>query len=365
MMRVVISYAVGGSTSVAVNAVLRNALKYTDSPIVVHVSQGSPTWSVDYNRTVSHKRMHVNPTHLLVVKHTPSILLAHISNWRFCEGRIHLCNDIHGRFVLMSANSVLFRPGLERFAASHSHAAQGGCTVSGANSRPGMTADSVWDKALKVVQWDEEISAHDASRQPHVNHHGNLSAHDRSVLARWGRPVWNLLASRTPPGWSASPISMGRHEGTFYAFGTMRKFVRAFDGSIFAQAAQLQQDRAKCDCYCFLYNGTACAINPWTGNTKFAVEHGCLGGCTFEELLLPSFAAQQSTTEAWKHAPPPAILHVSDISLADWHADRNTTMLLHELTHKIAASSQLQHVFGVKVPRHSFIQVERMLLKTY
>ena len=383
-LQVVVSYAVGGSTSNSVNSVLANALRYTSGPLIVHVSIGAPTWSSGYNQSIHHPRMHVNPTRLRVEKHTPAILAAHLSNWQFCERRAELCGgQAAGRFVLMSSNSVLIRPGLESFVRQHvASNSQSVGIVTVNSSAANITSAEAWE-CLHDAEWEPAWASRQAWRRPLTS----TSALRSPAYERWGRPVWSLLARAPPAGWASSPLSMGRHEGSFYSFQLMRAFLRAFEGSQFARAAQLQQDgwpadgvarkdgmapagvapagvaaATRCECYCFLFAGTECAFEPWASRSSMgrASAARCLGGCTFEELLLPTFAAQQLPAAQWARAPPPAVLHLEGAELNEWERD-GRRHLLAELPPLIGARPFLAHVFGVKVPKHAFPQVERHL----
>ena len=338
---------------------LLNALEFTVAPLVVHQSRSAFAAKAYSNDTSRVARLHLNPTHLWVAKHTPAVLAAHLSNWVFCESKAHLCGGQgDGRFVIMSTNSVLFRPGTENFVRQYLASNPQGKIILRANNSQPITADSVW-RGLVDLEWEAEKSSQRRDRQR--LHYRNQSGEQ---VAGWGRPVWNLLASRPPAGWASGPVSSGRHEGSFYAFRLMRDFMAAYEGSVFQQVAQLQQAHARprCDCYCFLFRGTECNKNPWLYPKLFATTmQRCHGGCTLEELLLPTFAAQQLSAGEWSRAPPPGIMHVGGASLATWQKVNETRHLLHDLTQKVQSSRRFRHVFGIKVPHHSFQHVALML----
>ena len=120
-----------------------------------------------------------------------------------------------------------------------------------------------------------------------------------------------------------------RHEGSFWPMSTVRAFVSAaFNGTIFEEAAQAQQQGQGCPCFCRLYNGTPC------GTPRSAFVEGCVGACTFDELLLPTFAAQSlgtSATPEWRSASPALVLHVEGVSLAALQREVATRGLLEDL----------------------------------
>lgn len=96
--KVVFSFAVGADSSRAVEGVLRNAVRYLTSPIMVHVSSNSRFyWPSTLEFVANHsQQLMLNPRRLRVVKHTPGVLHAHISNWLYCCSVSRPCHNASG-----------------------------------------------------------------------------------------------------------------------------------------------------------------------------------------------------------------------------------------------------------------------------
>jgi hypothetical protein len=102
---VVLSFALGGWSSVALHGGLQNAVLFTVCPLIVHVSANSHL-NADLDGLMRRTpRVHFNPMRLNVTKHNPSVLAAHLSNFEFCS-RPHMPCDAAptGRLVLMATN---------------------------------------------------------------------------------------------------------------------------------------------------------------------------------------------------------------------------------------------------------------------
>jgi hypothetical protein len=110
------------SSQSSIEGVLGNVLEFTVSTAFIHMSSGS----VLTNRTMSwvqqQERLILNPKQLRVSKLTPGPLAAHLSNFALCEQLGMPCakGGSARYFVLLAANQVLVRHGLEAWVESHS-----------------------------------------------------------------------------------------------------------------------------------------------------------------------------------------------------------------------------------------------------
>lgn len=235
--RVVLSYALQSSWRIiqsdAAHA-LTNALTFTSSPIILHISAEDPLLPGGIPRDSSWvriwPRIHVNPQQVRVTKHTPSILAAHLSNFAHCDRPGMPCRLAggNGRFVILSQNVVLFRHGLEDWVSRH----QLSFCLSDACSDVGCRMCSHYQHTLPGLRQHLAQLAWRTHSQglesPLVGWMRNATAarDDRYVLrrSRWQAAFYRWMRSVTVrrseggvwAGQRASPLGSMPHEGSFY-----------------------------------------------------------------------------------------------------------------------------------------------------
>ena len=390
---VVVSMALGGPSFAF--AALKNVALFTSTAhLITHLSDGSD-WgpqtsssSVDAWITKSAPgRVTLNPQHLRVSPGTPGVLGAHLSNFRLCETR-RLCDAPNAKFVLLAANVVLLRHGLERHVSAHSMSfcVHNSCTdLAGPDAR---SLDSLhWDtghvgaSGRRVVA---ESLPSSLARRMRLN---TLSRND-SVVTKdtWVSDFVQLMHSGAlAPDWLARPINLMPHEGTFYPMHLIRNFLsKGFQaGSVFAAALERQQGvslrERKCPC-CGLYQ-----------TKSFGPKR--LGSCCLEELLLPTFAWQQfphllrtsvppSVVRVWADLNPrratalPSVPHNGGArgsqsyskcqgggTCRGHHHESAAQNITHLVCQLLAAPRGLRHFFGFKVPHFYFGKVHMVLQK--
>ena len=169
-------------------------------------------------------------------------------------------------------------------------------------------------------------------------------------------------------------------EGSFYPFGLLHSFVReVWSGSVFEQASERLQNGTACPCLCLLYANDAHGCGR-EGAQSHAPEQGCTGACTFEETLLPTFAAQRVTDEAeWRHASPPIVLSVLAARSVNWSATSSAIVRFGAAALRDSALPNGSHpsiqgggggggggggvpyLFALKIPRHAFPETELLV----
>jgi hypothetical protein len=162
-------------------------------------------------------------------------------------------------------------------------------------------------------------------------------------------------------------------EGSFYPFGLLHAFVReVWSDSVFEEASERLQNGTACPCMCLLYTNDTHGCGK-EGAQSHAPEQGCTGACTFEETLLPTFAAQRVTDEAeWRRASPPIVLSVLPSRSVNWSATSSALVrfgaavlrsALPNGSHPSAAgrSGGVPYLFALKVPRHAFPETELLV----
>ena len=340
--QVVFSFAVGADSSNAVDAVIRNAVAFTKGLIILHVSSNSRYYRQDTLDFVANQtslgRVRFNPKRLQVFKHTPAVLAAHLSNWEYCSRGSLPCTREHGMWVLMSTNQVLFRHGIEEWIGRHG----GGSSTWWQDLPSGLVALHEWatSRNLSALHIPPTVRVH-----PFIPRRVNNS--------RYAAAFARLFENRSmlPSGLQASPIvTYAPHEGSFYSFRVMRQFMVMYKGSIFDRVAIAQQtSQDPCPCLCHLYAHEDCGHPDKSGD----VSLGCAGGCTFEETLLPTFAAQQAHPTAM--TSPPVVLSATLTGSWPHEATVAREMAVGSLALDILGNRMaMPYLFGIKVPRHAF-----------
>ena len=381
---VVLSYAIR-STVKARELLIRNAVMFTHAPLLVHVCRGlDQNFSVAMRRWLkTHAaRVHTNPAQLRVVKNTPSVLAAHLSNFEFCERPGMPCAaSVHGglRFVLMATNQALFRPGLEQWVQEHSlsFCITNMCTDIGDSSLFAVNGHGLerWRQQVDRLSWRGEPQQSALYRS--VQTAARASADTIIVNDSWAHLFAALLRHGGAGGaWAARPVNFMPHEGSYYPVHVLRHFLRCgLQGSIFSLAAA-QCEPCRC---CTLY-----ARVRVTDASKVACDCAALrrldlrGSCALEELLLPTFV--------WQHyahllptASPPVVLRawaslgrLAHKATSPPQNHSNTTPgeprtgneLDHLASYLIDDPSRFGHLFGLKVPRHDFDHLVALFRRT-
>ena len=378
--------------------ILTNLLDFTTSPIIIHLSteevlkNGLPQHATSW--VERHPRLHFNPEQLKVAKLTPSVLAAHLSNFLHCDQPGKPCaggGRAMGRFVLLAQNLVLFRPGLEHWVAAHSvsFCIWDVCTDLGCGNcshyrktLPGLQED------LRGIAWVEQGQRESPlvqrmRRQVAQAEDGVIRTRDWFLpFVRWVSQHGSDARHGSWPRRSG-PINAMPHEGSFYPFWVMRRFLQAVAGTQLSDwlaasgnshqkptrlMTQLRPPRnasAVVNCQTFFSEmGTGeLAANP-KARKGTASSRSSKGACAFEELLLPTYVWQQHP-ELLRSSAPNVILRV-------WGTPLNTTRShgvdtgrpsdLDELAAEMrAAPERYGHVFGFKVPHYQFTAVSRSL----
>ena len=252
------------------------------------------------------------------------------------------------------------------------------------------TVAEAWSGVVPSLHAAEEIER--SSFVWHTSHYERSSSHARLNASSEYAEIWRSFMRSTPPaGWRSSPLVVTGHEGTWYPFSLMRQFVRAYTGSVFERVANAQQAGAACPCFCTLYNNTPCALRGG-GWSKAPSKVNCVGGCTFEELLLPTYASQASPTSSEPstrrasraYNSPPVVLSIAAVlrsTATGASTDKEGRIIprLMALAQRIAARADadasagaaagvaglstgpFRHVFAFKVLHHSFLHTHQAL----
>ena len=376
--KVVFSFAVGADSSRAVDGVLRNAVRFLTAPIMLHVSSNSRYhWGATLEFVANHSsQLLLNPRRLRVVKHTPSVLHAHIVNWLYCCETNQPCanDDADGRFVLMSTSQVLVRPGAEDWIRRYSMSASivhgwpmgtvGIAELLDVTQAPG--ADG-----LRQLVW-QHPREHNGTRcpgsLPRRRDSAALSLEENSYAAAFVRLLKRGEASVSRAFRRAPIVHYAPLEGSFYPFDLLRLFIReVWSGSIFEQASERMQNGTSCPCMCLLYANDTHGCGR-EGAQSHSPQQGCTGACTFEEILLPTFAAQRVIDEAeWRHASPPIVLSVLSARSINWSTTSNAIVRFGAAVLRQHTGSNVSHqsdapgssfCFAIKVPHHAFPETE-------
>ena len=339
---VVVSIALGGPSFAF--ATLKNVVTYTTSAhLIVHLSAGSD-WGpriseVHANYWISEHcrgRVTVNPKHLRVQAGTPGVLGAHLSNFDVCEAR-GLCASADAKFVLLAANVLLLRHGLEQHVATHSLSFCVHNSFCADASLRGVAENHAWRESLDRIGWHARLASRKSSSPAAVHQqawHSAVHAHNDSAVVEdsWiARYVKLLRSGRLEPAWLSKPLAQMPHEGSFYPVRIVRDFVqRGFHGSVFDAALRRQQASQEHTCPCCGLYGTSSA---WKA----------LGSCCLEELLLPTFAWQRHAGMLHTAAPPSVLRLWVNLN----HQPHNASRVICRL---IAAPRELRHFYGIKIP---------------
>ena len=342
------------------------------------------------------QRVTFNKQHLAVIgKHSPSVLAIHLSNFEVCRAERRCGGAI--KFVLLSSNNVLIRPGLEEYVLAHSF---GYCGV-------GRRCGSLMEGMKKnfsssgIERWRTAVGRVAPRNQTSIDVAPEDDAHVRHLLDDWFRPVVRLLHRRT-----AGKVQVGihSHEGSFYPCHMMASFVNALKAcgqasqpaascSNTAEAPSAPQNymrgfmaamdsasipmtqnvpvgmpvlmrekkpRAACE-HLFSESDTGCAYTATASSTSrsISMSYACLwqsGACAFEEFLLPTFA-RTMYAHLLPASGPPFVLHLW-LKLANVKRQIGGLRELNRLVAHVSEDARTRHVFGVKVPGNPYPVLE-------
>jgi len=173
---IVVSIALGGPSFAF--ATLENVVIHTvNAHLIVHLSAGSD-WGPGFsesrvNSWISkhcHGRVTLNRNHLRVQPGSPGVLGAHLSNFHVCEAA-GWCANPASKFVLMAANVLLLRHGLEQHVASHSLSFcihQSSCADATLQS---VTQNWAWRSALDMISWEAKEPSTSSLLHPALSTH--------------------------------------------------------------------------------------------------------------------------------------------------------------------------------------------------
>ena len=399
---------------------LKNALSATRSStaLIAHTCVADSYVSVLSWLTIRGEahRLILNPAVVKIDhKNSPGVLGAHLSNFRLCLGPGLPCaqsDDV--RFVFMSTNTVLFRPGLEEWVNTHSMSFCVGdsCTDLTMDGHTGQRAQTSasgsawknWRARVSKLAWTPSAPLYRLQRA------AASSRDDSAITSRveWGSFFVQLLrrlpaskpcadgggrGPRHPMGsssghrrgndacggagsgsipwqWQSAPVNSMAHEGSFYPVGVLRAFVECglpgtlFEAGLRASTGQ-RNDCACCDMYkqAGLTNGTT-----WRAPDAD-------GSCSFVETLLPTFAWQHYSHMIRDASPPlvvrfwGALAHVSNASAAgEWlvsssSGSRVPATILEAIVTQMRTTTPFRHCFGLKAPHHEFNHLYQSLAR--
>lgn len=199
-----------------VNHVLRNALKFTASPMILSLEReayggSGALWCSIYGKTElylaqSHPdRVRINPQ--ASVTTGPALLAAHWSNLAFCEQPGLPCGgpdsgDI--RFVMLNGEQLFFRPGLEEWVTQHSVAF---CPSGDCSNLPARTAPNCVRQPRPATVRAERSDAAElgtllagASKSPNAAHSAwPVLPHDGAFFPLWLLRDFSRAARRSSP----------------------------------------------------------------------------------------------------------------------------------------------------------------------
>lgn len=368
---VVISLALGGYDPTDLVYALHNTLDHTSAPMIVHLStscrrkfgrSARPCKLQDANWRGS-PRVVINPDRIYVVKHSPRVLAAHLSNFLLCASSESLTpSSIYGlcrrhpetKFLMLASNQLLLRQGLEAHVSRHdvSFTHHFGCNrlmLHGSRVTRRATNGSLASAKKDILDGISALS-HVASpdhciSQP-LGPDSNPATRAESAFAK-------LLAHSAElrvAGWRTSPTATMPHEGSFYPSWLLSQFVESLRGTPF-EAALLRSNRSTLDPDDRCSDRTPCRC-VYEGLIRAGVHWRSTPVCALEEVLLPTFVAQ-------RHAPllarssPPLILRW-DVGNFLPHMDSRS---LGIMWHAVTQTRTLGYLVGLKVPMFSAPQL--------
>lgn len=339
-------------------------------------------------------RIHLNPQRLDVNKHTPGVLAAHLSNFAYCHRARMPCAHADGwkaKFILMGANQLLVRTGLEEWVARYAISYCNGdmCTdlrrASEAKWGTSVHGLEHWQTDLERIGWSHIQHALRSRRRNGSAEVGRDATWlapfvrllslcgkgwvqrryirlvekppDVVVGLRWWRRALAIDANGTRAAAADTVWASYPHEGSFYPLAVIRKFLADINGSTWALAmGAMGANRVtggRCPC-CHVYPDYRAQQRDSRGRTG--------GACAFEEFLLPTYA-RQHYPQLIAHSAPPVVLRLwIDLKkLERLNGTAQLTAFIGALRDRNGHGRMHPHIFGVKVPRHSLPHLSRFV----
>ena len=369
---IVLSYAVRGSQT---PNVLRNGLAFVEqASAIVHV--GDEPDSASFYRLLSQikvlsrqphgERIMLNTEHFSISKNAPSVLGAHLSNFRLCEQEGMPCaaSGSDGlRFVLMPSNVALFRPGISHWVMQHSMSF---CTEL-------RCADLAYDSqkrtgAWTLAGWEDRVGELAWSREPpsplytSIQDRGSREDDSQCLNDTASSVHLQTLLRSGDAGnrvWRRKPFGSFPHEGSFYPVHLLRAFVQcALPSSRFEP---LLPNGSIADCL---------GMYQTASSTKDLTYGGYMGGCQLDENLLPTFAWQHYGHLIPASCPPLAVrLWITAAGALrargfNRTTDKTNSNFANFGRHLLAHPREFGHIFGLKAPKHEFLHME-MAVKSF
>lgn len=334
---VVLSLALSGNPRAQV-CTIGNVLGQTEAPLVVHFSftSGVRIAAEAAKALIDSERGHLNPNRVRVGRLAPGILLAHLSNFDHALEVTHTNSET--RFVWLSSNTILVRPGLEAWVLRHpisfcvhSTCADWPCT------NEELLSGSCPSRIEQRLGWPvDETRSTPLSTRIHT-----LAANKDDALVRddpWLSHFVTYLNTHENGLLDAGPVGLLTHEGSWYPRHLLQAFRQDLAGTPFQQTMhRYNKTGPRCPC-CDLYG-----VN--NSNSLYSTK----GSCTFEELLLPTYVWQKYT-DLIAHAAPSLAMRV-------WQRPQSSRLLIRAMdatAKAIFLSNAVPHVFAIKIPhRHS------------
>ena len=320
-----VSMAVRSHSPPLAMALVRNMLRFVQPErAAVHLSRGAATERQRSESLAALARLGqvlINPVALRMTNPL-QFFAAHLANVRLLDARLSLHPE--DLMVFAAANQVFYRP-CSPFLANHSLSFGSGVgrwakdedvdiRFYGGSHRKFHQEQFRGPVAFPSKPWSSMLAAFVAN----ATRIGSLPTSHSSFAQ-----LFSVLAAR-PVGWSAAPLAMQPHEGSYYPIGLLRDFIGKLRSTPFSQAKITRDTRCPLPAkWCLLphqplphTNATNAEQGPGGQRRPMdALRRACAkpaGACTitFEEVLLPSFLAQFHAERAFRQGSPPLVSRV-------------------------------------------------------
>lgn len=307
-------------------ALVRNMLRFVlPERAAVHLSRGAATVrerSASLAALARFGKVLINPVALRMTNNL-QILAAHLANVRLLDARLPLHSE--DLMVFAAANQVFYRP-CSPFLANHSLSFGSGVGRWAKNEDVDIRFYGGSQGEFHQEQFRGPVSF------PSKPWASMMAAFVADATRRGRLPTSHssfaqLFKAARPVGWSAAPLAMQPHEGTYYPIGLLRDFIEKLRTTPFSQAKIMRDTRCPLPAnWCVLprepllphTNATNAEQGPGGQRRPIhmdALRRACAapaGACTiaFEEVLLPSFLAQFHAERAFRQGSPPLVSRV-------------------------------------------------------
>jgi hypothetical protein len=333
---VVLSLALSGNPKAQMCTIV-NVLGHTEAQLVVHHSfTTGARIATDVAKTLFDSgRGHLNPHRVRVGRLAPGILLAHLSNFDYALKVIPTNSET--RFVWLSSNTVIVRPGLEAWVLRHplSFCVHSTCSDWTCTNEE-LLRGSCKSRIEERLAWPAE----ETRSTPLSTRIRTLAATQDDALVRndtWLSHFVRYLNTHEDGFLNARPVGLLTHEGSWYPRHLLQEFRRALAGTPFEQT-MLRYNTTGPRCPC-------CDLYGVGGNSLYSTK----GACSFEELLLPTYVWQYHR-DLLAHAAPALAMRI-------WQRPQTSRLLVRAMdatAKALFSGNALPHVFAVKIPhRHS------------